>query len=90
MVVYPGYEVVGLRRNVWGVPDWYLQMVTERKNDPQFVAAYEELKTETAELRKGLQSHKRSGLTQFFRQSPLHDVEINLDRSADYSRLNEQ
>ncbi|MBV5305750.1 MAG: ATP-binding protein [Desulfobulbaceae bacterium] len=24
LVVYPGDEVVELRRNVWGVPDWYL------------------------------------------------------------------
>jgi len=24
LVVYPGNEVVELRRNVWGVPDWYL------------------------------------------------------------------
>lgn len=24
LVVYPGDEVVQLRRNVWGVPDWYL------------------------------------------------------------------
>lgn len=24
LVVYPGYEVVELRKNVWGVPDWYL------------------------------------------------------------------
>jgi predicted AAA+ superfamily ATPase len=24
LVIYPGDEVVELRRNVWGVPDWYL------------------------------------------------------------------
>jgi hypothetical protein len=24
LVVYPGDEVVELRWNVWGVPDWYL------------------------------------------------------------------
>ena len=24
LVVYPGNEVVELRRNIWGVPDWYL------------------------------------------------------------------
>ena len=24
LVVYPGDEVIELRRNVWGVPDWYL------------------------------------------------------------------
>lgn len=24
LVVYPGDEVVELRKNVWGVPDWYL------------------------------------------------------------------
>ncbi|MFA7403928.1 MAG: hypothetical protein WC007_08040 [Pelobacteraceae bacterium] len=56
------------------------QMVAEWKEDPEFVAAYDELETETAELRKGLQSHQKSGLIPFFRQSPLHDVEIDLDR----------
>jgi len=66
------------------------QMVAEWKKDPEFVAAYDELEAETAELQKGLQSHQHSGLTQFFRQSPLHDVEIDLDRSVDYSRCNEQ
>jgi len=66
------------------------QMVAEWKEDPEFVAAYDELEAETAELRQGLQSHQRSGLTRFFRQSPLHDVEIDLDRSVDYSRPNEQ
>ncbi len=24
LVVYPGDEIVELRKNVWGVPDWYL------------------------------------------------------------------
>jgi hypothetical protein len=24
LVVYTGNEVVELRRNVWGMPDWYL------------------------------------------------------------------
>lgn len=24
LVVYPGKEIVELRKNVWGVPDWYL------------------------------------------------------------------
>ena len=62
------------------------QMVAEWKKVPEFVAAYDELETETLELRKGLQSRQRSGLTQFFRQSPLHDVEINLDRSVDEGR----
>ena len=57
------------------------QMVDEWKEDPEFVAVYDELETETAEFRKGLQSHNKSGLMQFFRQSPLHDVEIDLDRS---------
>ena len=66
------------------------QMVAEWKEDPEFVAAYDELEAETAELRKGLQSQQRSSLTQFFRQSLLHDVEINLDRSADCSRSSEQ
>jgi len=66
------------------------QMVDEWKKDPEFVAVYDELETETAELRKRLQSHQRRSLTQFFRQSPLHDVEIDLDRSVDYSRPNEQ
>jgi prevent-host-death family protein len=28
----------------------------------------------------------RTGLSQFFRQSPLHDVELDLSRSADLSR----
>jgi prevent-host-death family protein len=28
----------------------------------------------------------RTGLTQFFRQSPLHDVELDLSRSADLTR----
>ncbi|MBV5340792.1 MAG: hypothetical protein J0665_14755 [Deltaproteobacteria bacterium] len=62
------------------------QMVVEWKQDPAFVAAYDESEVETVELQKGLQSHKRSGLTQFFRQSPLHDIEIDQDRSVDYSR----
>ena len=66
------------------------QMVDEWKKDPEFVAAYDELETESVELRKGLQSHQRGGLTQFFRQSPLHDVKIDLDRSVDYSRSNDQ
>jgi len=52
----------------------YQQMVAEWKEAPEFVAAYDELETETAELRKGLQSHHKSGLIQFFRQSQLHDV----------------
>ena len=57
------------------------QMVAEWKKAPEFVAACDELKTETAELRKGLRSHHKSGLIRFFRQSPLHDVGIDLDRS---------
>jgi len=28
----------------------------------------------------------RTGLAQFFRQSPLHDIELDLSRSADLSR----
>jgi len=28
----------------------------------------------------------RTGLSQFFRQSPLHDIELDLSRSADLSR----
>ena len=28
----------------------------------------------------------RTGLTQFFRQSPLHDIELDLSRGADLSR----
>ena len=28
----------------------------------------------------------RTGLSQFFQQSPLHDVELDLCRSADFSR----
>jgi len=66
------------------------QMVAEWKKDPEFVAAYDELETETAESRKGLQSRQRGGLTKFFRQSPLHDIKIDLDRSVDYSRSNDQ
>lgn len=66
------------------------QMVTERKKDPEFVAAYDKLETEPAELLKGLQFHQRGVLTKFFRQSPLCDVEIDLDRSVDYSRSNDQ
>lgn len=66
------------------------QMVAEWKKDPEFVAAYDKLETETAELRKGLPSRQRVGLTKFFRQSPLHDVEIDLDLSVDYSRSNDQ
>jgi hypothetical protein len=66
------------------------QMVAEWKKDPEFVAAYDKLEAETVELRKGLQSNQRGGLTKFFRQSPLHDVEIDLDRSYDYSRSNDQ
>lgn len=62
------------------------QMVAEWKKVPEFVDVYDELETETAELRTGLQSHLQRSLTQFFRQSPLHDVEIDLDRSVDYSR----
>lgn len=57
-------------------------MVSEWKQDPEFVAAYNDLETETAKLRKGLQTHQKSGLIQLFRQSPLHDVEIDLDRKT--------
>lgn len=66
------------------------QMVAEWKQDPKFVAAYDELEAETVELREGLQSRQEDGLTKFVRQSPLHDVEIDLDRSIDHSRSNEQ
>ncbi|MBK5276115.1 MAG: hypothetical protein JJE30_13835 [Desulfuromonadales bacterium] len=41
------------------------QIVAEWKEDPEFVAVYDELETETAELRKGLQSHQKSGLIPF-------------------------
>ena len=30
LVVYSGDDVVELRRNVWGVPDWYLLGALER------------------------------------------------------------
>ena len=42
------------------------QMVAKWKEDPEFFAAYDELETETVELRQGLQSNQRSGLKQFF------------------------
>jgi hypothetical protein len=66
------------------------QMIAEWEKEPKFVAADDELETETVELRKGLQLPQRSSLTQFFRQSPLHDVEIELDRSVDFYRSNKQ
>lgn len=59
----------------------HLQMVAEWKKDSEFVAAIDELETETAEFRKGLQSHHDIDLIQFFRQSPLYDAEIDLNRS---------
>lgn len=40
------------------------QMVDEWKNDPEFVAAYDELETEFTLLRELLQARQRAGLTQ--------------------------
>ena len=79
-----------LKMNTKSPTKSHQQMVAEWKEDPEFVAAYDELETETVELRQGLQSNQRSGLKQFFRQSLLHDVEIDLDRSVDDSRSNGQ
>ncbi|MDD2735298.1 MAG: hypothetical protein PHF56_15275 [Desulfuromonadaceae bacterium] len=66
------------------------QMVAEWKKDPEFAAVYDELEAETLELRKGLQIHQRGGLIMFFRQSPLHNVKIDLNRSDEYSRSDDQ
>ena len=59
------------------------QMVAEWQNNPEFVAAYDELETKYVNLRARLQMRQRNGWSQFLRQSPLHGVELDLNRSIE-------
>lgn len=53
------------------------QTITLRGKPAVVVVAFDEYRKLTL---------PRTGLSQFFRQSPLHDVELDLGRSADLSR----
>jgi prevent-host-death family protein len=53
------------------------QTITLRGKPAAVVVSFEEYRKLT---------QPRTGLTQFFRQSPLHDMELDLSRSADLSR----
>jgi prevent-host-death family protein len=53
------------------------QTITLRGKPAAVVVSFEEFKKLT---------QPRTSLSQFFRQSPLHDVELDLDRSPDLGR----
>ncbi|ABQ24924.1 type II toxin-antitoxin system Phd/YefM family antitoxin [Geotalea uraniireducens] len=53
------------------------QTITLRGKPAAVLVSFEEFKKLT---------QPRSTLSQFFRQSPLHDTELDLSRSADFSR----
>lgn len=53
------------------------QTITLRGKPAAVLVSFEEFKKLT---------QPRSTLSQFFRQSPLHDAELDLSRSADFSR----
>jgi prevent-host-death family protein len=53
------------------------QTITLRGKPAAVVVSFEEFKKLT---------QPRTSLSQFFRQSPLHDVELDLDRSHDLGR----
>ena len=53
------------------------QTITLRGKPAAVVVSFEEFRKMT---------QPRTGLSQFFRQSPLHDTELDLSRSTDLSR----
>jgi len=53
------------------------QTITLRGKPAAVVVAFDEYRRLT---------QPRTGLSEFFRQSPLHDIELDLNRSADLSR----